>query len=48
LEAKNLTVPSGFTRYLQITLGLATRRALVGEIIRRYRRWRADRARGER
>jgi hypothetical protein len=38
----------GFTRYLQITLGLATRRALVGEIIRRYRRWRADRARGER
>jgi hypothetical protein len=47
-DRSGLAALPGFTRYLQITLGLANRRALVGEIIRRYRRWRADRARGER
>ncbi len=38
----------GFTEYLKITLGLADGRPLTGEIFRRYRRWRADRARGKR
>jgi hypothetical protein len=47
-DRSGLAALPGFTRYMQITLGLANRRALVGEIIRRYRRWRADRARGER
>jgi hypothetical protein len=39
---------SGFIEYLKITLGLASGRALIGEIFRRYRRWRVDRARGAR
>jgi hypothetical protein len=38
----------GFVEYLKITLGLASGRALAGEVFRRYRRWRADRARGRR
>jgi hypothetical protein len=38
----------GFTEYLKITLGVANGRILTGEIFRRYRRWRADRARGKR
>jgi hypothetical protein len=38
----------GFTEYLKITLGVANGRTLTGEIFRRYRRWRADRARGKR
>ena len=38
----------GFTEYLKITLGLSDGRPLTGEIFRRYRRWRADRARGKR
>jgi hypothetical protein len=38
----------GFTDYLKITLGLADGRTLTGEIFRRYRRWRGDRARGKR
>jgi hypothetical protein len=38
----------GFVEYLKITLGLASGRALTGEVFRRYRRWRADRARGKR
>jgi hypothetical protein len=38
----------GFVEYLKITLGLASSRALMGEVLRRYRRWRADRVRGRR
>ena len=36
----------GFARYLQITLGRERWSALPGEIVRRYMRWRIDRARG--
>ncbi|HEV7412058.1 MAG TPA: nucleotidyltransferase family protein [Casimicrobiaceae bacterium] len=47
-DRSGLTALPGFTDYLKITLGVANGRALIGEIFRRYRRWRADRARGER
>lgn len=38
----------GFVNYLKITLGHTRARGLPGEIIRRYRRWRIDRARRRR
>jgi hypothetical protein len=36
----------GFVRYLQVTLGRERWGTLPGEIVRRYGRWRVDRARG--
>ena len=47
-DRSGLAALPGFSEYLKITLGLASGRALIGEILRRYRRWRADRARGAR
>jgi hypothetical protein len=47
-DRSGLAALPGFAGYLKITLGRTSGRALTGEVFRRYRRWRADRAQGKR
>ena len=47
-DRSGLAALPGFPDYLKITLGRTSSGALTGEVFRRYRRWRADRAQGKR
>ena len=47
-DRSGLAALPGFPSYLKITLGRTSGSALTGEVFRRYRRWRADRALGKR